>query len=65
MSISKINQLDGTLMSNFQARHSAIKADKSDNREAGDNMLMGVTDMSIHQVLISLTFINFILIRLC
>lgn len=45
-------------------QYSAVKADKCDNREAVDNVLMGLTDMSIHHVLISLTFINFILIRL-
>lgn len=45
-------------------RHSAVKADKRDNREALDYVLMSATDMSIHHVLISLTFINFILIKL-
>lgn len=44
---------------------SAVKADKYDNREAVDNVLMCVTDMSIHHILISPTFINFILIQLC
>lgn len=41
-----------------------METDECDKREAVDSVLMGVTDMSIHHVLISLNFINFILITL-
>lgn len=47
-------------MPTISRQHFAAKADKCE--EAEDSVLMGVTDVSIHHVLISLTFINFILI---
>lgn len=50
-----------TLEQLIPGQRCAAEADKS---KAVENVLMGVTDMSIHHVLISLTFINFILITL-